>query len=132
MSEIKCVVNDVKAGKSYQKAVDSGILSGRKIGDKLQGDHLGLSGYELQITGGSDNAGFPMRKEIEGSSRKKPLLGKSIGFKIHRKGMFKRKTIVGGGVGNSTAQINLKVVKYGAKAISELFSAKDAGEEKKE
>ena len=39
-----------------------------KIMEKIDGNTLGLSGYELQITGGSDKSGFPMRRDIEGVS----------------------------------------------------------------
>ena len=74
MPEIKCVINDPKTGNSRQKNVDSALLAGRKIGDKIAGAHLGLEGYELQITGGSDTAGFPMTKMIDGGIRKKALL----------------------------------------------------------
>ena len=70
-----------------------GLLDGMKIGDKVNGDLVEMPGYELVITGGSDNAGFPMRKDIQGSGRKRPLLSGGVGvwtkFKKHKvKGFF--------------------------------------------
>ena len=128
MPEIKCVINDPKTGNSRQKNVDSALLAGRKIGDKIAGAHLGLEGYELQITGGSDTAGFPMRKEIDGAARKKLLLGKGVGFRINREGMKLRKTIVGNTISNLTAQVNIKVIKHGAKPFDELMPKQEKKE----
>ena len=56
--------------KSYQTEKDLGIIVGKKIGDKFNGDVIGLNGYVLEITGGSDKEGFPMRNDIEGIGRK--------------------------------------------------------------
>ena len=80
MAELKLVINDPKTGKSYAKVSDID-LAGNKIGDKIQGDQLGLKGYELQITGGSDTAGFPMRSDIEASTRKRALLSSGPGLR---------------------------------------------------
>lgn len=128
MAEIKCVINDVKAGKSYNKASPDANFTGRKIGDKLPGDLIGIEGYELQITGGSDSAGFPMRKDIDGMGRKKPLLRGSTGSKEK---IPLRKTVVGNTVGANTAQVNMKIVKYGSKPLAELVGPQEKKEEKK-
>ena len=76
MAEFKVVIADPKKGKSYQKEVkeDSakGFL-GLKIGDKVKGELLDLAGYEFEITGGSDYAGFPMRADVPGAARKRIL-----------------------------------------------------------
>src|SRR3989344_2742013 len=57
-------------GKSYQTEKDA-PLAGKKIGDVFEGSLIGLPGYKLAITGGSDKSGFPMRNDIEGQARKK-------------------------------------------------------------
>ena len=122
MAEITCVINDMKAGKSYQKAVDDTPFIGKKIGEKIAGSHAGLPGYELQITGGSDKSGFPMRQEIEGIGRKKMLLKRGdVGARIWDRGLILRKTIVGNTVGAHTAQVNLKILTYGSKPAGELL-----------
>ena len=132
MAEFKIVVSDPKTKKSYQKAVDQkeSQLLGKKIGDRIKGDVVGLSGYELQITGGSDSDGFPMRLDVEGMARKKLLVTGGIGFHSRKKGERKRKSIRGNTVSQSVAQINTKIVAYGSTPVDKVL-AKPA-EEKKE
>ncbi len=121
MAEFKFVINDTKTGKSYQKAQEDESLVGRKIGDKVSGDFLGLDGYELEIRGGSDFAGFPMRKDIEGPIRKKALLGPGVGARIDRAGMKKRKTVSGNTITAKTVQINLTITKPGSQGLDQIF-----------
>ncbi|MDP3728877.1 MAG: 30S ribosomal protein S6e [bacterium] len=125
MAELRFVINDTKTGKTYQKALEDESLVGKKIGETVRGDFLGLEGYELQIRGGSDFAGFPMRNDIEGPIRKKALLGSGVGVKIDRKGMKKRKTVCGNQVTVKTAQLNLSVKKYGQKPLDDIFGKKE-------
>ena len=42
-------------------------LLNSKINDIIEGDTIGLPGYRLKITGGSDNSGFPLMKGIGGA-----------------------------------------------------------------
>ena len=42
---------------------------------------LNFSGVEFGITGGSDSDGFPMRKDLPGTQKRKLLLTKGVGFK---------------------------------------------------
>tara|TARA_Y100000310_G_scaffold336236_1_gene420245 strand:- start:552 stop:971 length:420 start_codon:yes stop_codon:yes gene_type:complete len=127
--EIKCVINDPKTGKSYSKPVQTSALLNRKIKDKVPGNLVDLIGYELEIKGGSDNSGFPMRPEIDTTQRKKILVKDSIGVKIKRKGMFRRKTVRGNTISEKTAQINLTVSKYGTKPIEGLLTSKENSKE---
>ena len=89
---------------------------------------MGLDGYELQITGGSDKEGFPMRNDIKGISRKKIVVTKGIGFHA-RKGLRRRKLIRGNTISTETAQINFKVVKAGHKHLAEIFPKKEEAKE---
>ncbi|MBI5872487.1 30S ribosomal protein S6e [archaeon] len=114
MVEFKFVINDVKTGKSIQKVMDGSAFLGKRIGEKVSGHPFGLGDYELQITGGSDYAGFPMRADIQGIGRKKALLTAGAGLKSKgRKGRKARKTVAGNTIHEKTAQVNLKVIKYG-------------------
>lgn len=122
----KIVVSDPKARKAYQKDIDeasSGLVS-KKLGEKIPGDSLGLTGYEIEITGGSDKEGFPMRKDVEGIGRKRALLSSGPGFHPLLKGQRKRKSIRGNTISDQIAQVNLKVVKHGTKSIEELLGVK--------
>jgi small subunit ribosomal protein S6e len=134
MANFKIVISDPKAKKAYQKELDQGAsgLIGKKIGDKLSGNHLGLTGYELEVTGGSDKEGFPMRKDVEGPGRKKILLSHPPGFHPVSKGRRKRKSIRGNTISPSISQINIKIITYGAKSVEETFGAKKESKEEKE
>ncbi len=129
MASFKVVISDPKTRKAYSKEVDqvpSGAL-GKHVGESIPGGPLGLDGYTLEITGGSDKEGFPMRRDVEGSARKRILLSHPPGFHPPRKGMRKRKSIRGNTVSQSIVQVNLKVAEWGSKSIEELLGAKAAG-----
>ncbi len=120
MVSFKVVLNDPKTKKSVQKELSeeqSAALLGFKIGEKINGDAIGFSGYEFVITGGSDTSGFPMRKDLEGTSRKKILSVRSTGLKQKRKGMLKRKNVRGNTISEKIAQINMKIIKYGKQSL---------------
>jgi len=129
MPEFKITINDPKTGKSYNKALDTNIFKRKKIHDKIPGDELGLKGYELEISGGSDTAGFPMRKDLSGTAKKKLLLTGGVGVKIKRRGARIRKTIRGNEIGLHTAQINLKIIKYGSKKLEDALGSAEKKEE---
>jgi len=126
MANFKIVISDPKARKAYQKELDQGAsgLMGKKIGDKFQGSHFGLAGFELEVTGGSDKEGFPMRRDVEGPGRKKILLSHGPGFHPVSKGRRKRKSIRGNTISPQISQINLKIISYGQKSVDELLGAK--------
>src|SRR3989344_6048136 len=125
MPEFKLVVNDPKTGKSYSKSINVEIFDNKKIGEKIQGNPIGLDGYELEITGGSDKSGFPMRKDFQSVGRKRALLTKGPGINKMKKGIRKRKTIRGAIVSPDIAQINLKIIKQGVKSMDEMFPKKE-------
>jgi len=117
---MKLVINDTKSGKSYCK--ESHLdLAGMKIGDTVSGESIGLNGYELKITGGSDSSGFPMRKDIPGSSRKKAFIGSGPGIRRKIKGLKLRRTVCGNTFGTTSAEANLMIVKYGSESIDKIF-----------
>jgi small subunit ribosomal protein S6e len=129
MAEIKLNIGDPKSKKTLTKAIvdnAADTFMNKKIGDKVHGDSFDFPGYEFEITGGSDNAGFPMRKDVKGTMRKKILLVKGVGLRGNTKGRKVRKSVAGNTVYAKTAQINLKVLKHGS---TPLFAA---AEEKKE
>ncbi len=128
-NELKVVINDPKEGKSYQKIAPEGVLTGKKIGDTVSGSFIGLTGYELQITGGSNIAGTPMYKLLSGSAKRKVLLGRGFGARI-RKGKRLRKTLMGNTFIQSSTQINMKVIKHGTKSIVELLGIQPKEEQK--
>ena len=138
-------LNISEKGLTWKFELEDERLNGKSIGDKIQGKEIKheLAGYELQITGGSDLAGIPMYKGIEGISRKSVLLTK--GFSLHKKpkglkkkrpatpkGLRLRKTLAGSAIHGKTVQINLSVVKAGEKPLIEIFPEQNKPKEKKE
>lgn len=117
--------------KSHQLEVDaaqSKNLTGLKIGDEIDASIVGLNGYKLKITGGSDKNGFPMKKDVEGQRRIKSLLSGGIGFKPKMDGQRRRKTIRGNTISDDVVQINTIVTEKGKKGIDELLGAEEAQE----
>jgi small subunit ribosomal protein S6e len=133
MASFKVVISDPKTKKSYQKEVDQAQshLLGKKIGDKVKGDGLGLVGYELQVTGGSDKEGFPMRRDIEGSGRKRALVTAGTGFHAKRKGERRRKSIRGNTISGFIVQVNTVVSTHGSQPLEKLIGKSEKAEEEK-
>ena len=139
MAEFKVNIGS-KDGKTHKvefKGDDAKIFIGKKIGDTIKLPDF--SGYEFEIVGGSDYCGFPMRKDVNGPARKRVLITGGVGLHSKRNGMRIRKTVAGNTVYEQTAQINLKVLKAGKKALgeepeapAEEAAAEPAAEEKKE
>lgn len=132
MADFRIVVSDPKTGKAYQVSVPKEkcrALIGLKIGDTFPGEVIGLPGYKLEIRGGTDEDGFPMRPDVHGASRKRVLISSGPGLRPKRKGERRRKTVRGNVISMDIAQINVKVVGYGEKSLEELLGKK---EEKKE
>jgi small subunit ribosomal protein S6e len=125
MVEFRVVVSDPKDGKSYQVPVTgqhANLLVRKKIGDEVEGMFVGLPGYKLKITGGSDKDGFPMRKDVPTAGRKRLLVSESIGFHPENRGVRRKKTMRGGEIGVDTLQINVVVATHGPKPIGELIT----------
>jgi small subunit ribosomal protein S6e len=117
--------------KSHQLEVDaaqSKKLNGLKIGEEIDASLVGLDGYKLKITGGSDKNGFPMKKDVDGPRRIRSLLSGGLGFEPKRDGQRRRKTIRGNTVSDDIVQINTVVTEKGSKSIDELLGAGEAEE----
>ena len=133
MAEFKLVINDPKTGKSTQKEVKDLIAKkflGLRVGSLVKGEIIDMPGYELEVRGGSDHAGFPMRPDLKVTGRKKVLITKGVGLREKRKGIRRRKTVCGNTIFAKIVQINLKIVKYG-KAIKEAETKEEEKSDKK-
>lgn len=127
MAEFKVTIGDAKAKMTYQAVVkdsDAEKLFGMKIGETIKGELLGIPGYEVQITGGSDRQGFPMKKSIEGAKKMRIFLTRGIGYKPSnkRKGLMQNRSIAGNTISDSIAQINTKITKYGTEDLKAKFA----------
>jgi len=134
MVGIKFVISVPDTRKSYQLEVDQGKvvgIFGKKIGEEFNGDLIGLNGYTLRITGGSDKEGFPMHPSVKGPGRKKVLLAEKPGFHPKIKGQRKRKIVRGDTLSDAIAQVNTKVVTKGEKPIEQIVPVKEKKKEEK-
>jgi len=122
------IISDPTTRKAYKVEVDQDkaiALVGKPIGQKFNGDILGLSGYELQITGGTDKDGFPMHPQVHGPGRKKIVLAHPPGFHPRMKGQRRRKMVRGNAISRDIRQINCKITKAGAKPLDQLIKKEE-------
>ena len=119
----KLVISDPETGMSIQYELDdakTNALVGKTIGEVVEGDVLGLPGYNLKITGGSDTSGFPIRPDVHGSGKKRVLIRGTPGFRPKRKGISKRKTVRGRELSPDISQVNMRVEEKGSTSLEEL------------
>lgn len=143
MAVFRFVINDAKESWQVEKDQSAAPVVGKKIGDTIDGNLLGLEGFVLKITGGTDKNGIPMVPYVEGPVRRNLVLtgdmvgfsGKQRGRKKKRKakrieGLRKRKIVRGDQITADVTQINCKVEKAGAKKLSEILPPRPAKEKK--
>ncbi|MCL5804831.1 MAG: 30S ribosomal protein S6e [Candidatus Thermoplasmatota archaeon] len=121
MANAMALIADPKTGKTYKKEVtpeNLGSLSGRKIGEELDGVFFNLPGYRLKLTGGTSIDGFAMRSDLQLAGKKKILKTYTSG-KFGKEGKRKRVTVRGAIVGTDIAQLNLKIIQYGPNPVEE-------------
>ena len=113
-------------GKAAKVEADNEELIGTMIGATIEGKQVSpdFEGYELMVTGTSDKAGFPGISTIKGQSLKRIILKRGIGMRDNKEGLRLRKTVRGNEISADTVQINLKVVKEGAKKFADILPAK--------
>ncbi len=126
MATFKIVINDTD-GKSYNFEVTghhAQNIVGKKIGDTIDGINANLPGYKLQITGGTDGSGFPMRKDVDGGERRRLMLTEGVGFHpINAPGKRMRKSVRGNTITGEIVQVNMKVAKSGSKPVADHFAS---------
>jgi small subunit ribosomal protein S6e len=118
LAKFKVVISDPEKGDSKFieiEEVRAVPLIGRKLGDLIDGSIVGLPGNNLQITGGSDRDGFPMRPNIHGGIRIGVILSGGVGFRSSQKGKRKRKTVRGNVITEEIVQLNMKIVEQKSK-----------------
>ena len=124
MPDFQVIVSDPKTGRAYKVEVkgDRALeFIGKKIGDVVDGGVVGLPGYKLRITGGSDRDGFPMRPDLPGTARRRILLTTGPGYRPRERGVRRRKSVRGREISADIFQINVKIEEYGQKPVEELL-----------
>ena len=127
MAEFKLVIGDSKTKRAFKaelKSPDADQLLGKKIGDVFRGELIGLTGFEFQITGGTDKAGFAMYKNLDGIGRRRLLLKCPPSYHVPKKfkGKQEKKTVRANTIANDVVQVNCKITKWGETDLMKHFN----------
>jgi small subunit ribosomal protein S6e len=124
-------INISEKGKTYKVESESESLIGKKIGEIISGSEISgdLAGYELEVKGTSDKAGFPGIGSEKGGNLRKVMFTKGSFFhKVKNKGVRKKKNVRGNEISIDTRQINTIVKKEGGKKLEDVFKKEEAVE----
>jgi len=119
MAKFKVIVSDPQTGTSKVIEIEetrAAPFIGRRVGDTLDGAVVDLPAHKVQIMGGSDADGVPMRSNVHGGVRRSVVLSGGAGFNPKRKGERRRKTVRGSIITDEIVQINIKIVDRPAQA----------------
>lgn len=116
MVDFTVTIADPETGRTYQRDVDgqdANRFAGRTLGETVDGGSVGLTGYSLELTGGSDTSGRPMRTDVSGPHVEEILSDGGTGFHPTRDGERRRVTVRGNEIGEEIHQINTRIVERG-------------------
>jgi small subunit ribosomal protein S6e len=112
MAKFKVIVSDPETGTSKVVELEETRavpFIGRKIGETVEGAVVDLPAHKLQIMGGSDKDGVPMRPNVHGGVRRNVILSGGAGFNPKDKGQRRRKMVRGEVITDEIVQINTKI-----------------------
>jgi small subunit ribosomal protein S6e len=127
MAKFKVIVSDPQTGTSKVVEVEEARavpFIGRRIGETMDGAVVDLPGQKLQLMGGSDKDGVPMRPSVHGGVRRKVVLSGGVGFNAKKKGERRRKAVHGNVITDDIVQVNVKIVEQPAKPKEAKAEAK--------
>jgi small subunit ribosomal protein S6e len=127
MAKFKVIVSDPQTGTSKVVELEEARAApfiGRKIGETLDGAVVDLSATKVQIKGGSDKDGVPMRPDVHGGVRRKVVLSGGVGFNPTKGGERRRKAVRGNIITDEIVQLNLKIVEQPSKPKDAKAEAK--------
>jgi small subunit ribosomal protein S6e len=122
MAKFKVIISDPQTGTSKVVELEEARavpFIGRRIGETMDGAVVDLPAHKLQIKGGSDKDGVPMKPNVHGGVRRKIVLSKGVGFKGGKKGERRRKAVRGNIITDEIVQINAKIVEQPNKPKTE-------------
>ena len=122
MAKFKVIVSDPQEGTSKVVELEetrAAPFIGRKLGEIMDGAAVDLPSQKVQIMGGSDKDGVPMRGNVHGGVRRSVMLSGGAGFSPKNKGERKRKTVRGSVITDEIVQINMKIVEKPAVKAAE-------------
>jgi len=123
MAKFKVIVSDPESGTSKVVELDEARavpFIGRRVGETIDGAVVDLPAHKVQIRGGSDKDGVPMRGNVHGGVRRSVVLSGGAGFSPKKKGERRRKTVRGSTITDEIVQINMKIVEKPAGKATEV------------
>ena len=119
MAKFKVIVSDPQVGTSKVVELEEARAApfiGRRLGEIIDGSVVELPAHKIQILGGSDKDGVPMRGNVHGGVRRSVVLGGGAGFNPKKSGERRRKTVRGNIITDEIVQLNLKITERPAGA----------------
>jgi small subunit ribosomal protein S6e len=113
MAKFKVIVSDPQTGTSKAVEVEAARAApfiGKRIGETMAGSVVDMPATKIEILGGSDKDGIPMRPNVHGGVRRKVVLSEGVGFNPKRGGERKRVAVRGNIITDEIVQINMKIV----------------------
>ena len=113
MAKFKVIVSDPETGTSKVIELEETRATpfiGRTVGETLDGSVVDLPAHKVQIMGGSDKDGVPMRGDVHGGVRRNIVLSGGAGFSPRNKGERKRKSVRGSVITDEIFQVNMKII----------------------
>jgi small subunit ribosomal protein S6e len=135
MATFNVSVADPESGETHRIEIDDQAANrfvGREIGDEVDGSAVGLDGYAVEITGGSDHTGRPMRPDVNGPALKEILVEGGIGYEPERDGERKRVTVRGKEVSDDITQLNVSIADRGDESVASLLGLEGEDDEEGE
>jgi small subunit ribosomal protein S6e len=120
MAKFKVIVSDPQDGTSKVIELEEARAApfiGRRLGETIDGSAVDLPAHTVQILGGSDKDGVPMRGNVHGGVRRRVVLSGGAGFSPKKKGERRRKTVRGNIITDEIAQINMKIIERPASVV---------------
>ena len=108
LTQFKIIISD-KKGKSVSKELkdkEAQPLVGLRVGEIIDSSVVGIPSGKIQLRGGSDKSGTPIRSDVHGGVKKYVLLSKGSGMRDNREGIRKRKLVRGNMITEEIYQIN--------------------------
>jgi small subunit ribosomal protein S6e len=108
LTQFKIIISD-KKGKSVSKELkdkEAQPLVGLRLGEIVDSSVVGIPSGKIQLRGGSDKSGTPIRSDVHGGVKKYVLLSKGSGMRDDREGIRKRKLVRGNMITEEIYQIN--------------------------
>ena len=130
MTQFKIIISD-KKGKSVSKELkdkEAQPLIGLRVGETVDSSVVGIPSGKIELRGGSDKSGTPIRSDVHGGVKKYVLLSKGGGMRDDREGIRKRKLVRGNMITEEIYQINCLLLEGKLPLTAETTDSKKAEE----